>query len=115
MSQQAEQPERGGFASPLQKAQAGKIGGGRSTQAPTPEPEIRPAPAPQPAQQPAPARAEPEQSAEKKLTTKDTHFRQTVWMPKLLNHRLKMIATRDHEDVSGIINRLVEKYLDEVE
>jgi len=111
MSQQPE-PTRKGFISPLQKAQAGKIGGGRSSSAPTSEPETRPAPA----QTPTPAAAaEPEQASEKKLTTKDTHFRQTVWMPKQLNHRLKMIATRDHEDVSGIINRLVEKYLDEVE
>ncbi|MGH2505800.1 MAG: hypothetical protein ACRDHZ_00035 [Ktedonobacteraceae bacterium] len=102
-----EQPtERKGFVSPLQKAQAGKIGGG-ATRTQETERDVQPT-----ISTPTPA---PEQATAKKADRKETHFQQTVWMPKPLNRRLKVHAAQTGEDVSSIINTLVEKYLDEME
>jgi hypothetical protein len=41
--------------------------------------------------------------------------RQTVYMPKWLATRLKIHAASTGDDISGIITRLVEDYLDRVE
>ncbi len=41
--------------------------------------------------------------------------RQTVYMPKRLATRLKIHAASTGDDISGIITRLVEDYLDRVE
>ena|SRR5579859_7498139 len=98
----AEQKRRG-YASPLQKAQAGKIGGGPVKSTTVTE---QRAPAPEP---------EPAQETTKKAKREDTHFRQTVWMPIPLNRRLKVHAAKIDEDISGIINKLVESYLDNEE
>ncbi len=111
MTQHEQPTERKGFASPLQKAQAGKIGGGARTQ--EPERESRPTIA-APASAPVPA-PEPEQAQAKKADRKETHFQQSVWMPKPLNRRLKVYAAQNSEDISSIINSLVEKFLDDQE
>jgi|SRR5579871_1134638 len=100
-----QQPDKHrGFASPLQKAQAGKIGRGKSQEQPTPTPtpqhDIKnPDPEPQ----------------KEKVKREETHFRQTVWMPIPLNRRLKIHAAKTGDDISGIINKLVEAYLNSTE
>lgn len=50
-----------------------------------------------------------------KLNTQGDTFQQTVWMPKELNHRLKMHAARTGESVTSILTKLLEEYLKEVE
>lgn len=98
-----EQPkERKGFASPLQKAQSGKIGGGKS--------DTRTEPAAQEDQPPTTAA-----SPTSKPNREETHFRQTVWMPRPLATRLKVHAARTRQDISGIVNKLVEQYLNNEE
>ena len=109
MSEQAQQKERKGFASPLQKAQSGRIGGGRSVETATqPDAQVEPA---RQEQQPASTQAAPASKPKRE----ETHFRQTVWMPIPLNRRLKIHAAKTDEDISGIINRLVEQFLDSEE
>jgi hypothetical protein len=99
--------QRRGFASPLQKAQAGKIGGGAGRDAPIQEPPERSINTPAP------------EAASEKTPREENYFRQTVWMPRPLNRRLKVhiAKTKDQsgEDISGLINRLVEEYLDKME
>ncbi len=97
--------QRRGFVSPLQKAQAGKIGGGGKDQ-PNPEPKDVTTLERQDVD-----KSEEEADTSKKNKREETHFRQTVWMPKPLNRRLKIHAAKVGEDVSGIINKLVEDYL----
>ena len=55
------------------------------------------------------------QDAKTSEHTPDEMFRQTVYMPKSLARRLKSHAAIIDEDISGIITRLVETYLDDVE
>ncbi len=101
-------PTRQKFASPLQKAQAGKIGGGKDQSS-------------QAGEQSDTKTLERQNVSESlaapaaKVRREDTHFRQTVWMPKPLNRRLKVHVAKIGDDISGLINRLVEKYLNEVE
>ncbi|MBA2677558.1 MAG: hypothetical protein H0U76_04070 [Ktedonobacteraceae bacterium] len=107
MSENTESTQRKGFASPLQRAQAGRIGGGRE-------------PAEQERQdvttlERLDVSTEGEADTTKKSTREETHFRQTVWMSKALNRRLKIHAAKTDNDVSGIINKLVEDYLDKME
>lgn len=110
MKEQTETTSRRGFVSPLQKAQAGKIGGGSDASAPTQEHKNATT-----FEQQDVVTSETEQSSAKKSKREETHFRQTVWMPKPLNRRLKIHAAKIEDDVSGIINRLVEEYLDREE
>ena len=109
MSEQPQQKERKGFASPLQKAQSGRIGGGRSTEMPIQE-DTRDRPAVQEHQLPS----TPETPTSKQKR-EETHFRQTVWMPIPLATRLKVHAARTRQDISGIVVKLVEQYLDSEE
>lgn len=108
MSQQPE-PTRRGFASPLQKAQAGKIGGGRST--PPPEKENRPA-APPPT-----AAAEPEQPAIKTPTARQTREREriTVYLPPHMVQRIRRQAADERKEISLIVERLLEPMMESLE
>jgi hypothetical protein len=105
------QTPRKGFVSPLQKAQAGKIGGGNA-QPPKDESTQERQNATTLERQNV---TETEGDTTKKNKREETHFRQTVWMPKPLNRRLKVHAAKIEEDVSGIINKLVEEYLNKEE
>jgi hypothetical protein len=110
MSESTETTQRRGFASPLQKAQAGKIGGragkiGGGKESPTQERQDVPT------QYRQDVPPETEADITKKNKREETHFRQTVWMPKVLNRRLKVHAAKIETNVSGIINQLVEDYL----
>jgi hypothetical protein len=97
MSESTETTQRRGFVSPLQKAQAGKIGGGKIGDGPT---QVR-----------LDVPPEAEADTTKKNKREETHFRQTVWMPRVLNRRLKVHAAKIETNVSAIINQLVEDYL----
>jgi hypothetical protein len=50
-----------------------------------------------------------------KASEQEEMKRQTVYMPKTLATRLKARAALIGDDISGIITRLVETYLDEAE
>ncbi len=100
-------PQRKGFVSPLQKAQEGKIGGGKDGVAQERQNVTT--------LERLDVNEEIEEDTTKKNKREETHFRQTVWMPKPLNRRLKVRAAKDGEDVSGIINKLVEEYLNKEE
>ncbi len=49
------------------------------------------------------------------VKTSEQMERQTVWMPHGLRVRLKAYAALHEDDISGIITRLVETFLDEAE
>ncbi len=121
-----EVPQRKGFVSPLQKAQTGKVGGGKLQDASTQQltnretQEQRNVSTFERLNTSTQERSNvetlgEEAGAAKKKSREETHFRQTVWMPKVLNRRLKIQAAREGEDISGIINRLVEEYLEKEE
>jgi hypothetical protein len=107
---EATTPQRKGFVSPLERARAGKIGGGKEKgQPPQERQDVQTF-----ERRDVPVEIEEADTA-KKSKREDTHFRQTVWMPKPLNRRLKVHAAKAGDDVSGIINKLVADFLDREE
>jgi len=97
--------QRKGFVSPLQKAQAGIIGGGKSRPA-TSQEETK--------SKPTDLRASPDTTAgstQKPPKVEETHFRQTIWMPKPLKRRLKLYLAHTDENITSYIIRLIEQDL----